>query len=90
MYRLEMYTYIHIYMDFPALMLLFLYMYIQELTKMLCNKYSKNMTNKQTKTKQKKKQQKTDLKGTEIKFQCLFTRYSLVLRHFACQTLVDF
>lgn len=89
MYRLEMYTYIHIYMDFPALMLLFLYMYIQELTKMLCNKDSKNK-NKTNKNKNKKKQQKTDLKGTEIKFQCLFTRYSLVLRHFACQTLVDF
>lgn len=84
MYRLEMYTYIHIYMDFPALMLRFLYMYIQELTKMLCNKDYKNNT------KNKKTAKKTDLKGTEIKFQCLFTRYSLVLRHFACQTLVDF
>ena len=47
---------------------------------MLCNK-DKNL---------KKWRKKTDLKGTEIKFQCLLTRYSLVLRHFACQDFSRF
>lgn len=49
---------------------------------MLCNKYYK-------KTNKKRRKKEPDLKRTEMNFQCLFIRYSLVLRHFACQNLVD-